>query len=88
VEIKPALLIKDLNDLETHWNRKSDFTGSLTRISICRSGGSCTDISVIDFLPFRSIVRFGEHELVRGGPEKPLFVSFYRILILSQAAIN
>jgi hypothetical protein len=71
VEIKPALLINDSNDLETHWNRKSDFTGSLTRISVCRSGGSCTDISVIDFLLFRSIVRFGQHQLMRGGQEKP-----------------
>ena len=71
MEIKPTLLIKDLNDLETRLNRKSDFTGSLTRISICRSGGSCTDISVIDFHLFRSIVPFGQHQLMRGGQEKP-----------------
>jgi hypothetical protein len=45
-EINLGLEIKDFHDLETHWNRKSDFAGSLTRISVQRSCGSRFDISV------------------------------------------
>jgi hypothetical protein len=46
MEINVGVEIKDFHDLQTHWNRKRDFTGRLTRISVQRSRGSRFDISV------------------------------------------
>jgi hypothetical protein len=49
MEINLGLLIKDFHDLQTHWNRKRDFTGRLTRISVQRSRGSRFDMISVNF---------------------------------------
>jgi len=58
MEINVGVEIKDFHDLQTHWNRKRDFTGRLTKISVQRSRGSRFDMISVNF----SSSRLGEDD--------------------------